>query len=62
VAGQSGIITGLTAELDNLKTQLENVKTSKAELNKTARQLMGLAGIVPKKLIRQGIREVGCTK
>ena len=36
---QSGIITELTAELDNLKVQLENVKTSKAELDKTARQL-----------------------
>jgi hypothetical protein len=36
---QSGIITGLTAELANLKVQLENVKTSKEELAKTARQL-----------------------
>jgi hypothetical protein len=36
---QSGIITGLTAELANLKVQLENVKTSKEELTKTARQL-----------------------
>ncbi|MCM1567224.1 MAG: DUF3102 domain-containing protein [Dehalobacter sp.] len=39
LADQSGIITGLTAELANLKVQLENVKTSKAELAKTARQL-----------------------
>jgi len=36
---QSGVITGLTRELANLKVQLENVKTSKAELDKTARQL-----------------------
>ncbi|WP_298197555.1 DUF3102 domain-containing protein [Desulfosporosinus sp.] len=39
VEDQSGIITELTTELANLKVQLENVKTSKAELDKTARQL-----------------------
>lgn len=36
---QRGIITELTTELANLKVQLENVKTSKAELDKTARRL-----------------------
>ena len=39
VDDQSGIITELTTELANLKVQLENVKTSKGELDKTARQL-----------------------
>ncbi|AET69800.1 Protein of unknown function (DUF3102) [Desulfosporosinus orientis DSM 765] len=39
VEDQGDIIAGLTEELDNLKAQLENVKTSKAELDQTARQL-----------------------
>ena len=39
VADQDGIITGLTAELVDLKAQLEKVRTAKGELDKTARQL-----------------------
>ncbi|MDO0821293.1 DUF3102 domain-containing protein [Desulfosporosinus nitroreducens] len=39
VEDQSSIITELTRELANLKVQLENVKTSKAELDQTARRL-----------------------
>ncbi|EHQ89522.1 DUF3102 domain-containing protein [Desulfosporosinus youngiae] len=39
VAEQSGIITGLTGELADLKVQLEKVRTAKGELDKTARQL-----------------------